>query len=212
VRDSAVVEAQLAAAEDLPGLLTVSRDAFGLIRAVCRTSEARSDELSATFTIAAASALHGRKLLTAAPSMPPVGQVTTLRAPAAAASLEYDLDEITGALTGLVSALDSRLRRAGTQAAQDRDRLACQQAAAEAERIGNLLTPRRRTAQAAPTVPVALRYRTLKSALFVIGITAAAFLLTAFITVHNGGAAAPASSQLCSAHPVYCQPGPRPDC
>jgi hypothetical protein len=82
------MRARLDAAGDLPGLLTVSRDAFGLIRAICRTSQDRSGELSAAFAIAATLAVHGRNLLTAAPSMPPARRVATLRRPAETASLE----------------------------------------------------------------------------------------------------------------------------
>jgi hypothetical protein len=143
VRAIIALRERLDAAGDLPSLLNASRDAFSLIRAICRTSQERSDELSANFAVASASALHGRNVLAAAPSMPPASEASPLRSPPENASLEYDLDEITGELAGLASALARALRRTWCPEGPAHDRTACHHAAAKAERIRDLLYPPR---------------------------------------------------------------------
>ena len=140
IRDIAVVVGRVNTTEDLPVLLTASLDAFGLIRAICRTSQDRSDELSESFAMAAASALHGSNLLAAAPSMPPAEQVTPIRAPAESVSLEYDLDEVTSIVVDLAAVVAGLLRQTGTHAPRSGDRTACYQAADQADSIDDLLT------------------------------------------------------------------------
>lgn len=51
----------------------------------------------------------------------------------------------------------------------------------------------------------------MKSAVFAIGIIVAALLLTAFV-MNSGKTTAPSPGHPHSTHPVYCQPGPNPDC
>lgn len=132
---------RLNTAEHMPALLAAGRGAFDLIRAISRICQARSDEQAATFTRAAASAIHGRNLLTTAPSMPRDHSVASLRAPAEATSLQYDLNQITGMIASLATDLASQLRQTGALAAHTRDKAACGQAAATAGHIRGLLTP-----------------------------------------------------------------------
>jgi hypothetical protein len=141
VQEVIAIRERLATAEDLPSLIAAGREAFGLIRAICQTSEGRSDELSASLASASASALQGRNVLSAAPSMPCVNEVTTLRPPPDTASLEHDLEEVTGELADLASALAKALRRAGPQGRRRDDRRACDHGAVKAERIRDLLYP-----------------------------------------------------------------------
>jgi hypothetical protein len=132
-------QARLEAASDLPGLLAAAWDAFSLLLAACQDSEDRSTELFAAFAFAAAAAAEGRLAIDGAPSLPPTpGQNAS-----GGASGEPDPDKLADALAGLADKLSQRLLSAAREAADPGDRDACQDAAAQAARVCEILAPDR---------------------------------------------------------------------
>jgi len=134
------IRPRLEAADSLAELLEVAWDAFSLMLAACQECEGQSDELFAAFAFAASAAATGRRVLVAAPSLPPrQGSGTGHEA-----SVRHDLEEIGDRLAGLAHLLGVRLSSAAGQAREPGDRRACQDAAAEATRICELLARGRR--------------------------------------------------------------------
>jgi hypothetical protein len=132
-------QARLEAASDLPGLLAVAWDAFSLLLAACQDSEDQSAELFAAFAFAAAAAAEGRLVIAGAPSLPPdAGQTAS-----SGVSGEPDPDKLADALAGLAERLGERLLSAAREAADPSDRDACQDAAAQAARVCEILAPDR---------------------------------------------------------------------
>jgi hypothetical protein len=130
-------QARLEAASDLPGLLAVAWDAFSLLLAACQDSEDRSAELFAAFAFAAAAAAEGRLVIAGAPSLPAeLGQGAS-----GGVSGEPDLDKLADALAGLADRLGERLSSAARESADPGDRDACEDAAAQAARVCEILAP-----------------------------------------------------------------------
>jgi len=127
---------RLESAVGITGILAHSWAAFDLIRVILRRYQDRAGEVFAAYTMAAAAAVRGRNLLTAAPSIPLGHTATTNGAPSQSA----DAAEIADSLASLASLLSSRLMSAALVATHAGDRDACQQAAAEADSINTLLT------------------------------------------------------------------------
>ena len=135
------VRSRLEAAGDLAELLEVAWDAFSLTLAVCQECQSQSVELFAAFAFAASAAASGRRVLAAAPSLPPgrengTGHEAIVR--------PDDLEGVGEGLAGLADLLGVRLSSAARQARGPGDRRACQGATAEAARIRELLVWERR--------------------------------------------------------------------
>ena len=119
----------------MAGVLAVSWDAFELVGALAAASAEQAIDLYPAFMFARGSAVSGRNAIAAAPSMPadrpPWSGVAALSA--------GDAEEVADGLAGLAAALSARLREAARLAADDDDRIACESAALDADRIGELL-------------------------------------------------------------------------
>ena len=135
------IRLRLESAGELPELLEAAWDAFSLILAVCQECEGRSAELFAAYAFAASAAATGRRMLVVAPSLPPGwGDATGYEA----IVRSDDLEGIGEGLADLADLLGARLSSAARQAGEPGGRQACQGAAAEAARIGELLAWERR--------------------------------------------------------------------
>ena len=113
----------------LPGQLS-------LLLAACYDGEERAAELSAAFAFASAAAAQGRLVLASAPSLPAdVGDPASdsLRA-------EADVEKTADGLAGLAGVLATRMSAAARLARGTGDQAACQEAAAQATQIHELLT------------------------------------------------------------------------
>jgi len=140
MREIEDIRLRLESAGELPELLEAAWDAFSLMLAVCQQCEGQSAELFAASAFAASAAATGRRMLAVAPSLPPgQGNGTGNEA-----IVRHDLDEIGDGLAGLAHLLSVRLSAAVDQAADPGDRQVCQDAAAEAARISELLARERR--------------------------------------------------------------------
>ena len=134
------IRSRLEAAGGLTELLEAAWDAFSLTLAVCQECESQSAELFAAFAFAASAAATGRRILVAAPSLPPrPGSGTGHEA-----SVRHDLEEIGDGLAGLAHLLGVRLSSAAGQAREPGDRRACQDAAVESARRCEMLARGRR--------------------------------------------------------------------
>ncbi len=125
----------LRAADGVAGVLAAGWESFELIGAVAAASAELAADLYPAFMFARGAAVSGRNAIVLAPSMP-AGGPATFGSPEFSAG---EVDEVADALAGLASALSGRLREATLLAVADGDRLACQDAAREADRIGELL-------------------------------------------------------------------------
>jgi len=133
------MRARLEAAGELTELLVAAADAFSLLLATCRVCEERASELFAAFAFASAAAAQGRLIIDSAPSLAASpGTEASLRGCA-----EPDLAKVADGLAGLAQVLGDRLSAAAQQGHDRGDREACQDAAAEAMRIYELLAPDR---------------------------------------------------------------------
>ena len=129
------VRARLETARELTGLLGAAREAFSLLLAACCDCEERAAELSAAFAFASAAAAEGRLIIASAPSLPTdLGSQTSY-----GGRVDGDLEQIADGLAGLAAVLAERLSAAGRQAQGPGDYAACQDAAAQAAQIYELL-------------------------------------------------------------------------
>lgn len=136
----------LEGADGIAATLAEAWDAFDLIRAVCRQNEQHSKDFAA-YAMAAASAVRGRNLLTAAPSITQHSGTTPGCASSAVASAATVADQsepggpadAAESLASLASLLASRLIASALAADDAADRQACTAAAAEAGSICSLL-------------------------------------------------------------------------
>jgi hypothetical protein len=129
------IEFRLHQAASLPQLLSASFDAFEAIRMTARDCEDRAPELFAAFMTAADAAVDGREALTIAPSLPLAGDA----GPVDAAVTGADPGQAADLLATLAAALRDRLTGAANLAVLPDDRAACQDAAAAARRICQLM-------------------------------------------------------------------------
>jgi hypothetical protein len=128
-------KARLQEATTVPGTLSASFDAFEVIRLLARGNEDRVPELFAAFMMAADAAVDGREAVTTAPSLPPSAPSQMPGRLAAAG----DAGEIADAMAALAVLLGERLSDAAALSAAPADRIACEQAAAAARRICQLM-------------------------------------------------------------------------
>jgi hypothetical protein len=129
------IRERLEAVGELPELLAAAWDAFGVLVAACQDGEDRSAELFAAFAFAAAAAAEGRLIIASAPSRP----AGPGERPGNGTCGEADLEKFADSLAGLARRLAERLSSAACQAPDPGDRDACELAAAEAARVGEML-------------------------------------------------------------------------
>ncbi len=135
MRQIELTERQLREADSVVDVLAAGRDVFELVGVLAASSAEKAADLYPAFMFARGAAVEGRNAIVLAPSMPAGG-------PASFGSPELstgDVDEVADALARLASVLSARLREAALLAADDGDRIACEDAAGEADRIGELL-------------------------------------------------------------------------
>jgi hypothetical protein len=129
------IAVRLPAGCGLAATLAAGFDGFEAIRAAARDCEDRDPGLLGAFLLAAGTAVEGRNVVAAAPSLPPAaGPVTVVGVPPGA-----DPGQVASSAAALAGLLAARLADAGRAAAGGGDRRACAAAAAAARRIGLLL-------------------------------------------------------------------------
>lgn len=130
-----LIRQRLADAGSLPAVLAASWEAFELITAIASARAGESADLYPAFTFARGAAVTGRNALAFAPSLPP-GPGDRVQGPPGPAG---NICQAADALAALASGLSMRLRESAGLAAGTADRSACENAAAEAARITELL-------------------------------------------------------------------------
>ncbi len=129
------MRARLETAGELTELLSAAWEAFSLLLAACCDCEERAAELFAAFAFASAAAAQGRLLIASAPSLPAgPGNPASYGGCAGA-----DLEKTADGLAGLAGVLAARLSAEARPAHGLGDRAACQDAAAQATQIYELL-------------------------------------------------------------------------
>lgn len=129
------IQARLREASALPGTLTAAFDAFEAIRLLARGCTDRVPELFAAFMTTGDAAVEGREAVTVAPSLPP-GPAGVPPSLAAASASTGDAIAVLAAIGAL---LETRLIRAAVAATDRGDRVACEEAAAAARRVHQLM-------------------------------------------------------------------------
>jgi hypothetical protein len=129
------IEARLRQAAGLPEMLAVGFDAFEAIRMAARDYQDQVPGLFAAFMTTANAAVDGREALTVAPSLPLDGGTE----PSHAVPADADAGEAADAVAALAAMLRDCLTRAGALAGTPGDRAACQDAAAAAGQICQLM-------------------------------------------------------------------------
>jgi len=129
------IQARLAQAASLPETLAAGFDAFEVIRITARNWQDQVPGLFAAFMTAADAAVDGREALTIAPSLPPADGTGHGDTVAAGADAAHAAD----LLAALAAALRDRLTSAAVVAVLPGDQAACQDAAAAAGRICQLM-------------------------------------------------------------------------
>jgi hypothetical protein len=125
----------LTEADGVAGVLAAGWEIFELIGALAAACAEQAADLYPAFMFARSAAAAGRNAIAFAPSAPAIDAATAegLKLPA------DDASEVADALAGLASALSARLQATAQLAADNGDRTACQNAARDADRIGELL-------------------------------------------------------------------------
>jgi hypothetical protein len=130
-----VVRQHLIDADGVPGVLSAGWQVFELVRAVTSACAGQAADMYPAFTFSRSAAVSGRNALALAPSLP----TDCAPWPDLEAQVTGDVYEIADAVAGLASALCGRLREAAVLAADADDRIACENAAGDAERVSRLL-------------------------------------------------------------------------
>ena len=133
-----LVEQQLREADGVADVLAVAWEIFDLVGALAAACAEQAADMYPAFMFARSAAINGRNAIAFAPSMP-ADCATSFGNPELSAS---DVDEVADDLAALASALSARLRAAARLAADDGDRIACENAARDADQIGELLARR----------------------------------------------------------------------
>ena len=130
------VQARVRQPASLPETLAAGFDAFEAIRMAARDCQDRVPGLFAAFMTTADAAVDGREALTVAPSLPlPDGT-----GPGDVVAAGADAGQAADVLAALAAVLRDRLTDAAALADTPGDRAACQEAAAAAGRICQLMT------------------------------------------------------------------------
>jgi hypothetical protein len=137
VKQIELIEQQLREADGVADVLAVAWEIFDLVAALAAACAEQAADMYPAFMFARSAAINGRNAIAFAPSMP--ADCATFGNPELSAS---DVDEVADDLAALASALSARLRAAARLAADDGDRIACENAARDADQIGELLARR----------------------------------------------------------------------
>ena len=130
-----LIEQHLREAVGMTDVLAAGWEIFELIGDLAAACAEQSADLYPAFMFARSAAVDGRNAIAFAPSVPAVGAALS-----GGAVLWTDgMSEVADALVGLASALSMRLRATALLAADDGDRVACENAARDADRISELL-------------------------------------------------------------------------
>ncbi len=130
-----VIQQHLIDADGLSGVLSAGWQVFELVRAVTGASAGQAADMYPAFTFARGAAVSGRNAIAFAPSLP----ADRAPWPGTPAPVTGDVHEVADAVAELASVLSRRLREAAGLAADPGDRVACENAASDAERISRLL-------------------------------------------------------------------------
>lgn len=128
---------QVQQASGLPAVLDAACEAFQEILTVLRAHEDGTSGWFIPFVMAATSAADGRDALLFAPSLPPARQH---QLPASKTTPGQDPYQLARDVATLTTTLTERLTQAASTAAGERDRDACQRAAAHARGIHRMVT------------------------------------------------------------------------
>jgi len=134
VRKIDLVERQLLDADDLADMLAVAWEIFDLVGGLAADCASRAADMYPAFMFARGAAVSGRNAIGLAPSMLAGRSVLVENGKPSAG----DVYEVADAIAGLAAALSARLREAA-RLADEGDRIACQDAAREADRIVGFL-------------------------------------------------------------------------
>jgi hypothetical protein len=121
-------------ADSVSGVLFASWQVFELVRALTGANADQASDMYPAFTFARGAAVSGRNAIAFAPSLP--ADCTPWPDTPVPAG---DVYEVADAVAELASVLRERLREAAGLAADPGDRVACENAASDAERISRLL-------------------------------------------------------------------------
>lgn len=130
-----LIEQHLGEAVGLAGVLAAGWEIFELIGDLAAAGAEQSADLYPAFMFARSAAVDGRNAIAFAPSVPAVGAALSGRP----VLWTGDVSEVADALAGLASALSLRLQAMARLATDDGDRVACENAARDADRISELL-------------------------------------------------------------------------
>jgi hypothetical protein len=130
-----VIQQHVIDADGVPGVLSASWQVFELVRAVAGASADQAADMYPAFTFARGAAVSGRNAIAFAPSLPADHEPWS----GVPAPVTSDVYQVADAVAELASALSGRLREAAGLAADPGDRVACENAASDAERISRLL-------------------------------------------------------------------------
>ena len=130
-----MIEQHLGEAVSVADVLAAGWEIFELIGDLAAACAEQSVDLYPAFMFARSAAVDGRNAIAFAPSVPAVGAALS----GGAGLWTGDVSEVADALAGLASALSMRLRAVARLATDDGDRVACEDAARDADRISELL-------------------------------------------------------------------------
>ena len=130
------IQQHLIDADGVSGVLVASWQVFELVRAVTGANAGQAADMYPAFTFARGAAVSGRNAIAFAPSLPADHEPW----PGIPAPVTGDVYEVADAVAELASVLCGRLREAAGLTADPGDRVACENAANDGERISRLLT------------------------------------------------------------------------
>jgi hypothetical protein len=130
-----MIQQHLIDADGVSGVLVAGWQVFELARAVAGASVGQTADMYPAFTFARGAAVSGRNAIAFAPSLPADHEPWS----GVPAPVTGDVYEVADAVAELASVLSGRLREAAGLAADPGDRVACENAAGDAERISRLL-------------------------------------------------------------------------
>lgn len=130
-----MIEQHLGEAVGMTDVLAAGWEIFELIGDLAAACAEQSADLYPAFMFARSAAVDGRNAIAFAPSVPAVGAALSGRP----VLWTDDVSEVADALAGLASALSLRLQATARLATDDGDRVACENAARDADRISELL-------------------------------------------------------------------------
>jgi len=135
MQDTEFIEGRLRDASTLPEMLAAGFDAFEVIRRAARGCVNTIPGLFAAFMTTACEAVEGREAVTVAPSLPPGPAAIPASLPTTIGSA----DEVMTTIASLGALVAGCLSRAAAAATLEADRVACEEAAASAQRIRRLM-------------------------------------------------------------------------